>query len=204
VSGTGRLIVFEGIDGCGKSTQVRRVADARGALATFEPGDTPLGAALRSVLLDPASSMTPVSEVLVLAADRAQHLAEVIEPALEQGRDVVCDRFSGSTLAYQGFGRGLDLGQLRAVLGVATAGRDADVTILLDCPVEVGRERRRGRGDRGDRFDTADAAFLDRVRHGFLALAEASPSWHVVDAAAPLDELSDLVDGVLDHELAPR
>jgi dTMP kinase len=197
VSNLGRLIVFEGIDGCGKSTQVRRVASARDALAAFEPGDTRLGQLLRSVVLDPATTMSPVAEVLVLAADRAQHLDEVIEPALAAGRDVVCDRFSGSTFAYQGFGRGVPIDQVRAVLAVATRGRDPDVTVLLDCPVAVGRERRKARDTAADRFDAADAEFLERVRSGFLELAASTPSWRVLDAAVSLEQLSTQVDAAL-------
>lgn len=193
--------MFEGIDGCGKSTQVHRVALQRGALAAFEPGDTPLGRSLRSVVLDPTISMSPLAEVLVLAADRAQHLAEVIEPALGSGCDVVCDRYSGSTLAYQGFGRGVPIDQLRSVLDAATQGREADVTILLDCPVDVGRERRQARGTDADRFDAADGEFLDRVRTGFLQLAAASASWHVLDATSPPETLSAEVDAVLEATL---
>jgi dTMP kinase len=195
--GTGRLFAFEGIDGCGKSTQVRRVAAARGALATYEPGDTPLGVALRSVLLDPTVTMAPLSEVLLLAADRAQHLADVVEPVLAEGRDVVCDRYSGSTLAYQGFGRGVPLEAITAVLAVATRGRMPDVTVLLDCSVEVGRARRSSRLDVADRFDGADEGFLQRVRDGFLHLAGTTPGWHVVDATVPLEALSEAVDRVL-------
>lgn len=195
--GIGRLLAFEGIDGCGKSTQVRRVAAARDALATFEPGDTPLGGSLRSVLLDASVTMTPLSEMLLLAADRAQHLVEVIEPVLTQGRDVVCDRYSGSTLAYQGYGRGVPLEAIHAVLEVATGGRVPDVTVLLDCPVEVGRARRTSRADAPDRFDEADEGFLERVRAGFLDVAATAPGWHVVDATVPLAELSMAVDRVL-------
>jgi dTMP kinase len=195
--GTGRLLAFEGIDGCGKSTQVRRVAAARGALATYEPGDTPLGAALRRALLDPSVTMAPLSEVLLLAADRAQHLADVVEPVLAEGRDVVCDRFSGSTLAYQGYGRGVPLAAIASVLEVATAGRVPDVTVLLDCPVEVGRARRSSRRDAADRFDAADDGFLERVRSGFLEVASTTPGWHVVDASVSLEQLSESVDRVL-------
>jgi dTMP kinase len=201
VARPGRLIVFEGIDGCGKSTQVRRVASSRGALAAFEPGDTPLGAALRAVVLNPAISMTPLSEVFVMVADRSQHLDEVIEPALAQGRDVVCDRFNGSTLAYQGFGRGVPLEQLRSVLDAATRGRVPELTVLLDCPVAVGHERRAARTSDVDRFDVADAEFLDRVRQGFLELASSTSTWRVLDATAPLDDLSARVDAVLDAVL---
>jgi dTMP kinase len=197
VTGRGRLVVFEGVDGCGKTSQVRRVAEARGALVTFEPGDTELGAALRTLVLDPGMAMTPLAEVLVMAADRAQHVAEVIEPTLATGRDVVCDRFSGSTLAYQGHGRGLDLDQVRRIVEFAAAGCVPDVTVLLDCAPELARSRRQGRAGRTDRFESSDAAFAVRVRNGFLALAAASPSWRVVDAAQPLDGVARDVDAAI-------
>jgi dTMP kinase len=193
VTDRGRLVVFEGVDGCGKSTQVRRVAAARGALATFEPGDTALGAALRTLVLDPDVAMTSLAEVLVMAADRAQHVAEVIGPTLDAGRDVICDRFSGSTLAYQGYGRGLDLEEVRRVVEVAAAGVEPDVTVLLDCAPELARARRRGTTDR---FEGEDAAFAERVRAGFLALAGA-PSWRVVDAGRDRTAVDRDVDAAL-------
>lgn len=193
----GRFVVFEGIDGCGKSTQARRVGALLGALVTFEPGDTELGRALRDVLLAPGRTLAPVAELLVLAADRAQHLDEVVVPALRAGHDVVCDRYNGSTLAYQGFGRGLDLGTIHRVLSAATEGREPDVTILLDCPVEVGRARRVGRGIAPDRFDEADAGFLERVRAGFLELAATTRGWHVVDATADGDAVAGAVDRIV-------
>lgn len=197
----GRLLAFEGIDGCGKSTQARRVARARSAIATFEPGDTPLGAVLRGVMLDASVSATPLAEVLVMAADRAQHVAEVIEPALARGDDVVTDRFSGSTLAYQGYGRGVALPDVRRVLEVAAGGCEPDVTILLDCTVEVALSRLGGRG-RTDRFEAADGGFLDRVRGGFLALAADSPRWRVVDASQPLGDVARAVDAAIAEVLA--
>ena len=192
----GRFIAFEGVDGCGKSTQVQRVAAARDALATFEPGDTELGAALRSVALDEAVSMTPLTELLVMAADRAEHVAQVIEPALAAGRDVVCDRFSGSTIAYQGHGRGVALDVLRPVLDVAARGLDPDVTILLDCPPDIAVGRRRNRV-RPDRFESTDPDFVARVRSGFLALAASTASWRVVDAAQSLDGVARDVDAAI-------
>jgi dTMP kinase len=197
VTRRGRFIALEGVDGCGKSTQVQRVAAARDALATFEPGDTELGAALRSVALDNAVSMTPLTEVLVMAADRAEHVAQVIEPALAAGRDVVCDRFSGSTIAYQGHGRGVALDVLRPVLDAAARGLEPDVTILLDCPPGIAARRRRNRAERSDRFEATDPDFVARVRGGFLALAAATASWRVVDAAQSLDGVTRDVDAAI-------
>ena len=196
MSGRGRLLVFEGIDGSGKTTQVRRVATAMDALATFEPGDTPLGKALRAVVLDPSVTMSPLAELMVMAADRAQHVAEVIEPALASGRDVVCDRFSGSTLAYQGYGRGLELDAVRRVTAVAAGGLEPDATILLDCPPVVARDRLGGRGA-SDRFEGADDLFADRVRDGFRAIASESPSWRVVDASCPRPDVDRQVDAIV-------
>lgn len=191
----GRLIAFEGVDGSGKSTQVRRVARARGALATFEPGDTELGRSLRAVVLDRSIAMTPLAELLVMAADRAQHVEEVIAPTLASGRDVVCDRYSGSTLAYQGYGGGLDLDVVRDLVEVATGGLTPDVTILLDCPPDV--SIRRGGRTADDRFESSDAAFTARVRAGFLELAAACPTWRVVDAGTTRDVVDAAVDAAI-------
>ncbi len=201
MSARGRLIAFEGVDGSGKSTQARRVAATRDALATFEPGDTPLGAALRAAVLDATVPATPLAEVLVMAADRAQHVAAVIEPALSSGRDVVCDRFGGSTLAYQGYGRGVPLADVTTVVGIATGGLEPDVTVLLDVELAVARERF-GAAGAHDRFEAADAGFLERVRDGFLALAAASERWVVVDGARPPDEVARDVDAAIRTLLA--
>jgi len=141
--------------------------------------------------------MTPLAEVLVMAADRAQHVARVIEPTLASGRDVVCDRFSGSTLAYQGYGRGVALDEVRHVVEVAAGGVVPDVTILLDCPPEVALHRRHGRAQDADRFESSDTAFAARVREGFLALAAASPTWRVVDATQPLGAVARDVDAAI-------
>lgn len=192
----GTFVAFEGIDGCGKSTQARRVADARGAICTFEPGDTPLGASLRAVLLDAAMGIDATAELLVMAADRAQHVAQIIEPALAAGRDVLCDRFNGSTLAYQGYGRGVDLESIRRVLAVATGGLAPDLTILLDCPVAVARARRVHRATASDRFESDDA-FSERVRAGFVELARTSERWGVVDAEAPVAAVTRAVDELI-------
>jgi dTMP kinase len=200
VTPRGRFIVFEGVDGCGKTTQVRRVAEARDAVSTFEPGDTDLGASLRAVALDATVSMTPLAEVLVMAADRAQHVAQVVEPALAAGRDVVCDRFSGSTLAYQGYGRGVALDDVQRIVEVAEHGLIPDVTILLDCAPEIGRVRREGRAR--DRFESSEPAFAGRVREGFLAIAAASPTWRVVDATGSLESVAHAVDAAITSVLA--
>ena len=186
----GRLVVLEGIDGCGKSTQVRLLADRLDAVATFEPGATVLGASLRTLLLDPGGDPPAErAEALLMAADRAQHVARVVAPALEAGRWVVSDRFAASTLAYQGFGRGLDLDDLRALVGWATGGLHPDLTVLLDLPVEVAAARRAGGAD--DRMEAEGLAFQQRVADGYRALAaERGPAWLVLDATEEPDALA--------------
>lgn len=186
--GRGCLIALEGIDGCGKSTQAGRLADHLGALLTFEPGATDLGRALRHLLLDTAER--PVAgraEALLMAADRAQHIAEVVAPALADGTWVVTDRFAASTLAYQGFGRGLDGGELDGLIRWATGGLVPDLTVLIDVPVAVAAARRTGAADR---FEGQGDAFLQRVAHGYRRLAaEAVTPWVVVDGADPVDDV---------------
>jgi dTMP kinase len=190
IASRGRFVVLEGIDGCGKSTQVRLLADRLGAVQTFEPGATPLGGSLRSLLLDPGGSpVADRAEALLMAADRAQHVAEVIAPALEAGTWVVSDRFTASTLAYQGYGRGLELDDLRTLVGWATGGLRPDLTILLDVPVEVAAVRRRD--DVVDRMEAEGLAFQQRVADGYLALAsDAREPWLVVDGTDEADAVA--------------
>jgi dTMP kinase len=193
----GWFLVFEGIDGCGKSTQVARVAEARGALATFEMGATELGAALRGLILGDGDgeAAVPMAEAMLISADRAQHVATVIEPALAEGRDVVSDRFAASTLAYQGYGRSLALEDLVILTELATGGRRPDLTILLDLSVERSLERR---GGDPDRIERQDKAFFERVRAGYLAQATAEPErWVVLDASRSLDEVSAAIDAAI-------
>jgi len=181
----GRLIAIEGIDGSGKTSQVQLLAggaERAGTITvTSEPGATVLGAELRGLLLNrELPPVTERSEALLMAADRAQHVAEVVAPALEAGRWVVTDRFSGSTLAYQGYGRGLDLDDLRLLVDWATGGITPDLNVLVDVPVAVGRGRRAG--GREDRLEGLGDEFQERVRSGYLALAAADPKhWVVID-----------------------
>jgi len=186
----GRLIALEGIDGCGKSTQAALLADALGAALTHEPGATALGRALRSLVLDPSRpGPVPRAEALLLAADRAQHVDEVIVPVLAEGRWVVTDRFSGSTLAYQGWGRGLATEPLRAVVHWAAAGVEPDLSVLVDVPVHVARQR--VGASNPDRLERLDADFHERVRHGFVAMARADPEhWASVDGTASPEEVA--------------
>jgi dTMP kinase len=185
----GKVIVFEGGEGSGKSTQLTRLAEHLGADPRFgqlqrqgwvtglvtsrEPGGTPLGQQLRQLLLHhgPEVSLVDRAELLLYAADRAQHVEQVIRPALERGCWVLCDRFVDSTLAYQGYGRGLDLALIHQLNAIATAGLTPDLTLWLQLPVEQGLARARQRGA-ADRMERADLAFHQRVQEGFAALAQ--------------------------------
>ena len=186
----GRLVVLEGGEACGKSTQAALLAPRLGAVLTREPGGTVVGERIRSLLLDPAlgADLDARAEALLMAAARAQHVAEVLAPALAAGRVVVSDRFIGSSLAYQGYGRGLSLPDLAALSGFATEGLEADVVVLLDlAPAEAAGRR----GPVPDRLEAAGEAFHRRVDEGFAALAAADPDhWAVVDARGTVDEVA--------------
>lgn len=186
----GRLIAVEGIDGSGKSTQACRLAASLGAELTAEPGATELGRRLRALLLDPGGPpRTALAEALLMVADRAQHVHEVIEPALADGRWVVTDRYAGSTLAYQGFGRGIELAGLRQVVAFGTAATEPDLTVLIDLEPEAARQRRPA--GEGDRFERLTPDFHRRVRQGYLALAAAQgDGWAVVDGSAGEDTVA--------------
>ncbi|HKI05483.1 MAG TPA: dTMP kinase [Thermoanaerobaculia bacterium] len=190
------FVTFEGLDGSGKSTHLRRASawlEERGIphLVTHEPGGTPLGNALRGLFLDPKwGAVDGVVELLLVFASRRQHLIEVIEPALEQGKHVLCDRFTDSTVAYQGYGRGVPLGVIEQVDRLSTGGRTPDRTLLFDLPAVKARARGHSpsRQERGaaDRLDAEGLDFYSRVRRGFLALAEAEPRFRVIPSAGSL------------------
>jgi dTMP kinase len=172
-----RFVVVEGIECSGKSTLLASLAERLRAeghdlLVTREPGGTPLGDAVRAIVLDRTIAAGAVAEALLMNAARAQHVAGAIRPALQAGRTVLCDRYVDSTLAYQGYGRGLDLNVLRAFCDAATGGLAADVTLIVDVPVRVSRERMRKRGVAADRMEAEDDAFHERVRQGYLELAK--------------------------------
>jgi dTMP kinase len=191
--GRGRLIVFEGGEASGKSTQAALLAERLGAVLTREPGGTAVGRSLRALVLDPSvSGLDPRAEALVMLADRAQHVAEVVRPALAGGADVISDRFSGSTLAYQGYARGLDVAELAGLSAWATGGLDPDLVILLDVAADVAVGRL---GDDLDRMEGAGADFHQRVVSGYRALAAADPArWCVVDGSGTVAEVTARVD----------
>ncbi len=192
------FIAFEGGDASGKSTQARRVAERLGAHLTREPGGTDLGETLRSLLLQPRRELDVRAEALLIAAARAQHVAEVVRPALGAGRSVVCDRFVGSSLAYQGHGSGLDVEEVRALSSFATGGLMPDLTVLIDVSVETARSRL---GGSADRFEREDGDFHERVRAGYLQLAEADDTWVRIDGEGTVDEVAARVDAAIADRL---
>lgn len=197
----GVLIAIEGGEGCGKSTQAPLLAASLGALCTREPGGTPAGERIRAVVLDPAlADLGPEAELLLVAAARAEHVRAVIGPALAAGRTVVTDRFSASSLAYQGYGRGIPLEVVRAVSAVATGGLEPALQVLLDLPDDVAAGRR---GGVPDRVEAADAGFHARVTAGFRQLAAGDPArWLVVDAAGTVDEVAERLHRAVAGRLA--
>lgn len=189
------FLTVEGIEGSGKSTLLSGLSErlrsgGREIFVTREPGGTPVGDAIRAIFLDRSVSIAPLTEALLVNAARAQHVADAIRPELAAGRIVLCDRFVDSTLAYQGYGRGLDLQVLRGLCDVATGGLEPDLTFVLDLPVEASRERTGSRGRAVDRLEAEDDAFHERIRNGFLQLAGGA-RYCILDARAPQQELVD-------------
>lgn len=196
----GRFIVFEGGEGSGKSTQAARLAERLDALLTRQPGGTDVGAQVRGIVLAGSENgLVDRAEALLMAADRAQHVQQLIEPTLQAGRHVVCDRYIGSTVAYQGYGRGLDVDMVRAISGWAAGGLWPDLNILLEVPTEESRARR---GGDSDRIEAAGEAFHLRVAEGFRAQAADEPEyWVVVDGTGSPDEVEERVLDVVDEML---
>jgi len=197
----GRFITFEGMDGCGKTTQLRLLAQrlrerGKDVTETVEPGGTVIGQQIRRILLDPASAeIKPRTELLLYFASRAQNVEQVIRPALERGGMVLCDRFTDSTLVYQGCGRGLDTGIVRDLDRIACGGLKPDTTILIDIDLETSLQRARRRNERTgseeSRIDEESAAFHERVRRGYLALAESERDRiAVIDGRAGIGEVA--------------
>lgn len=187
------FVTFEGPEGSGKSSQIALLASflqeqGFSVVQTREPGGTRIGDEIRACVHNVANTaMTPVAEMLLYSASRAQHVGELIRPSLATGHIVLCDRFADSTIAYQGYGRGLDLAQLHQVTHIATGGLKPDLTFLLDIDVEVGLARRTGGGLEMNRLDLETVQFHQRVRQGYHLLAAADPvRWVIVGAERPL------------------
>lgn len=199
------FITFEGIEGCGKSTQINLLAaqlqhQGLQVLLTREPGGCPIADQIRGLLLDADNrAMVPMTELMLYAAARSQHLAEVVQPALAAGTLVLCDRFSDATRAYQAFGRGIDRQVMESLNDLACNGLTPDLTLLLDCPVEVGLARARQRiagssGPKEERFELESLQFHQRVRDGYLQLAAEEPDrFVVINAAAPQDQVATVI-----------
>jgi len=201
------FVTLEGPEGGGKSTQALRLGDhlkSRGhdILFTREPGGTEIGDQIRRVIMSLGNkSMSPETEFLLFSASRAQLVRELIQPHLERGGVVVCDRFFHSSLAYQGYGHQLDLELLRTVTGFATGGLIPDLTLLLDLTSELGLERRKQDG-RWNRLDDYDLAFHERVRQGYLRLADADPDrWVRIDAAQTEDQIQEQIREVVEGRI---
>jgi dTMP kinase len=204
---TGLLVSLEGGEGAGKSTALAALRDVlaatgREVVCTREPGGTPAGEAIRAVLLDPARTLFAETELLLMFASRAQLVRELVEPALARGAAVVCDRFTDASFAYQGGGRGLDMGRI-AELERWAAGRKPDLTFLLDVGVAQGLQRARSRGGEPDRIERETEEFFERVRATYLARAAAEPArFRVVDATQPAEAVVAQVRDTLSRWLA--
>ena len=208
------FVSFEGIEGCGKTTQVELLAtflSQRGIphLVTREPGGTRLGELIRKMLLDPGNSeMEPLTELFLYAADRAQHIAQVIRPALEARQWLICDRFADATTVYQGYARDQDLAFIQQLNQWATQGLWPNLSLLLDCPVEVGLNRARRRIEnsalegREDRFEQQALTFHQKVRDGYLELAAQHPGrFKILDATMELEPLHEEIVAILEPYL---
>jgi dTMP kinase len=208
------FVTLEGIEGCGKTTQVVLLAERlrqRGldVVVTREPGGCPIADAIRGILLHPDSSaLDPRAELLLYAAARAQHVAEVIRPALQRGACVLCDRYLDATVAYQGYGRGLDLSLIAGLNTLATSGLVPHLTLLFDMPPEEGllRANRRNAAQPldEDRFERESLEFHRRVRDGYLRLARSQERFRLVDAAGTVEEVAARVMTIVDDALARR
>lgn len=191
------FITLEGVEGCGKSVQAkslyRRLSRlAIPALLLHEPGGTPLGKKISYWLKWGRDTASPLIELFLFNACRAQLIAEIIKPNLKSGKIIVCDRFVDSSTAYQGYGRGLDLDMVKRMNSVATQGLEPDLTFLLDIPVEQGLGRKRTK--RRDRFEREDITFHERVREGYLKLAASEPErWLVIDATQPKAKIGQII-----------
>lgn len=210
----GCFITFEGIEGCGKTTQMKLLSERLSAsgvpvVVTREPGGCPISLKIREILLDAENAnMVPLTELFLYAAARAQHMAEIIEPGIKAGKVVLCDRFTDATIAYQGFGRRLDLPLIQELNRLATGQVRPDLTVLIDCPVETGLSRAMSRieaatGAREERFELESVQFHERVRSGYLELAASDADrFIVVDGAGSMAEVEAAINAAVSSRLS--
>ena len=204
---SGKFVTFEGGEGAGKSTQIQRLSDAleKAGLTvttTREPGGSPGAETIRDMLLDPAAEWDPPTEALLHFAARADHYTTRIAPALRKGNWVLCDRFADSTRAYQGYGLGLDMRAIEALYEIALGDFVPDLTLILDIPVETGVARLIERGADPDRYEKMDTAFHERLRRGFLEIAEKEPDrCAVIDANTDIDTVTARIFDCVEHRL---
>jgi dTMP kinase len=210
-----QFITFEGGDGTGKSTQLQALGSylsgrGKSCILTREPGGTSVGKSIRRLLLEVGKQpITSPTELFLYLADRAQHIHEIVAPALAQGNIVLCDRHTDSTLAYQGYGRGIDIGLLRSLNDMANGAIKPDLTFLFDCPVEIALARTAARqfpaapdARREDRFEREELKFHERVRAGFLELARAEPErFRIIDASRSVADVTREIKTIIDREL---
>ncbi|MEO8648311.1 MAG: dTMP kinase [Acidobacteriota bacterium] len=208
----GKLITFEGIDGSGKSTQLRMLAgelrqQGTDVITTCEPGGTPLGRRLREAILETEETVSPLAELLLFAADRAQHVDFLIKPAIAEGRIVISDRFADATFAYQGAGRGFSADTVDRIIDLATGGLKPDLTLFFDISVERGLERMSQRSEQGGRRNRMDAETTDfyrRVREAYLGIADREPKrFRVVDANGSIEATQTRVVAIVGELLRP-
>lgn len=197
-----KYIAFEGLEGCGKSTHVARLATNLSGVATREPGGTELGTALRAMMADTSNTgLSPRTEALMMAADRAQHFAEVVMPTLAGGRHVVSDRSVYSSIAYQGYGRMLDIDELRRINNWAIGGRWPDLVVFISVPLDVLLDRLKKR--ELDRWEREDRSFFERVLAGYKTMAASDPDrWLIVDGLPPKNELEPVIAELVRQRLA--
>lgn len=202
----GKFITFEGIDGSGKSTQLRNLAESLRAsgldvVTTREPGGTALGRQLREAFLETLEVVAPMAELLAFAADRAQHVEFLIKPAIESGKIVISDRYADATFAYQGAGRGFPKDKINQVIDLATGGLKPDLTLFFDIPVETAIARMSVRDEseaKANRMDAETAEFYSRVRDAYFEIAQAEPQrFIVVDASGSIEEIQKIVASIV-------
>ncbi|PID63504.1 MAG: dTMP kinase [Gammaproteobacteria bacterium] len=192
----GKFITFDGIDGAGKSTQIQRLAaylTAQGKTVhvTREPGGTALSEKIRALFLDKANPMSSLTELLLMFASRAEHIERVLRPKVEAGEWIICSRFTDATMAYQGYARQVNLGHIKALADVVHGDFNPDISFFLDLPAEVAAQRRAARGGEADRIEAEALSFMQAVRSGYLAIAEAEPArCKVIDATQSIDEMA--------------